>query len=619
MTTRYVLIMVSIIAALAAGLVTVLVLAPGKPSGSDSPVAPSAHDSGKPRRPHGPHGPARVPAGKGDTPPQRWQRVEAMLGELRDRRIPANPNSPKAYDELGWLFLDRMTRRDKLHRICRQQWAGRMQRLLAAPPYASTPEVLDHFRAIAAAPLDRSLAPAGLQGEALQRNVYGRYLAAEPDVDRCARELAVLLAAAEDRKEGLRPGQIIGRRLLEAYHRLSQDPAVEAVRAAPPRVAEADKPLAELINSEAHAPARRKLLALVRAHTWWNHYRLDPRRMLELMERLGPLDWRGGYPHAMYWLSLGAKRCRGLDLTNLAAPAPAPAASAPALPTPPASAPAPAVDRSMDELNTCRTWLNCMKSLVWQGRVSYIEPAREGEAPYLALLPDVRFVQPAQRMHDQVIRRLLPGSGQTYEGNFLREGHLNFLAAGIGMLYADGRRAEAGELLDWARDTYKLKESPWDRPLEAFVLARLKLEGMVVPRQAAEQIDISLRAGLLALAQGRREGNLQGMRYAKRVHDACQENQAEQGRLGPFEDLLAAAAGGMLLAPRKVGYYLPLASRARLWASLDDDVKRRVYDSIAAGLREQCAAHGLDFGKCFPPPPAPEKGPQQDAPSATRP
>ena len=106
------------------------------------------------------------------TPEERWMWVTNGMRLLRDRGIPVNPRSLILYKDLAWLFFSKMgSNLDDMHVVYKQRWAAEMQRLLGSPPQGQTSEVIDAFRPIAAAPVDKA-APA--KGARISRTTSSR-------------------------------------------------------------------------------------------------------------------------------------------------------------------------------------------------------------------------------------------------------------------------------------------------------------------------------------------------------------------------------------------------------------------------------------------------------------
>ncbi len=531
-----------------------------------------------------------VTAHSGD---ERWRWLESGINLLRDRGIALNPRSLGLYKELGWIYYEKLGQgTDEMHYVYKQRWAERMQDLLAAPVFGTTDEVIDAFRPIAAAPLDRDpyrpregsfrgnhhrlggdeLRRWDGRDSSIQRDQLKVLLAGNADVRALADDLAAL---------GLR----IDESLLAAYNRFSRDEAMEAVRARPlGPPAEADRAIAALINDPARAAARTAALAFVRAQVLWNAYRLDPAWMLGVMERYNvPLDWRQAPAHAIYWITLGQDRCKQIIGAE-------------------------------DSLNIDRTLLYSLRDLTFYGRMTYIENPDERRSPTIRRFPDWRFIEPAHQAHVDLGKIAihfeddLHAARRVFDQNKYRTGHINFLSECIEMLYRAGRVDRAQALYDWIKDNYAPEGDLWKLPLKDYVVEDIRRDGRPIPSLARTQIRGSLIAAYEALpirTEAAQNKYRMLMRYALRVHAVFNPETSQRYKLPSMKVLAADTVAAMLVRPRMMGRYLSLPYRHRLYTALDADIRRMIYDRIAPSLKRQCAQANppLDFTKAFPEPP----------------
>jgi len=522
------------------------------------------------------------------TPQERWLWVHNGLRLLRDDGIRLNPKSLLLYKELGWIFFFKLGGNlDDMHWTYKRQWAVRMQDLLGAPPEGSTEQVIAAFRPIAEAALDRDPDRQGrqtVQGDKLLE------LLADPEV----KAYAALLAEH---------GAKVDETFLSVHTHFSRDPAVTMVRTALPEPADdRDFALSKLIGDPAHASARRKILAFLRAQILWNEYRMDPAVMLKIMQQYGPLDWRLPEVHGVYWL------VHGRDVCGDASP-----------------------DR-YDALNTDRIALSCLQDLTSRGRLTMIDARPRGTTEdVLSLEPtkatadkdlprvrlyrnyDLRFVQAT---HDEYMRRITAWAvseekaREQFAKNPLRNGHINYLVNAIKTLYAGHRRVEAQRWLNWIRENYKPVGPEWVlSDVEDFVLWGLHRD-RDAPRGLAEsQISVSLAVALVAMARGDQTIGDESYRYARKVHRIYNEDRDERTRLTELNNYAWTNALRLLVAPRALGYHLTLTERSALYKGLDEASREAVYPRAAGALKQYCKAEGMDFAKAFPPPPSRRKKP----------
>ncbi len=513
------------------------------------------------------------------TPEERWRWVYNGLRLLRDEGIPLNRKSIVLYKDLGWIFFFKIGGYlDDMHWVYKRQWAVRMQDLLGAPPDGNTAEVIDAFRPIAEAPLDKDL---DRQGRAvIQPGPLEELLA-----DSAVADYAELLG---------RVGVEVGPSLLAAYNRYTVSPDVAAVRVRPPQPrTEHERDVYRLINAPDHAVARARLLAFVRAQVLWNVFKMDPDWMLGLMERYGPLDWRLPQPHGLYWLTLGREVSTDAHLSNI------------------------------DALNAQRNAFNCLKELTWRGRLTMIDARpREAGPDALALepvaaessmdvprirlrqLPDLRYVQPLHEAYLRAIHELTGGVKRRFHTSMLADGHVNYLRGAIKGLYASYRREEAQRYYDWLRENYQKSKGEWAfDDVEDFVLYGLRRETEPNRDLAENQIGMSLVAGMVALGRGDSAIFERSLAYARRVH-AVYQGAYPVKRMGlpPLDSYIRVIAVKLLVRPRSLGHNLTLTERSRLYRAMDTNLQRDIFHTVREPLEALCETEGVDFATAFPEP-----------------
>jgi hypothetical protein len=533
------------------------------------------------------------------TPQERWRWVHNGIQLLRDEGIRLNPTSLLLYKDLGWTFFFKIGDHfDDMHWTYKRQWAVRMQDLLGAPPDGSPEELAAAFRPVAEAAIDRN--PDRLGTTRVQADKL-RELLADPEVAAYAAALGEW-------------GGKVDESFLDVYNHFSLDPAVTVVRTEAPELSDArDAALSELINAPAHAGARAKALAFLRAQILWNVYRMDPAVMGRLMKRYGPLDWRLPHSHALYWLVHGREVCKD------------------------------ASPDQYDKLNTDRVILNCLHEMTMRGRLTMTDGRRRGttedvlsseqrkgksdkDLPRVLLHRnfDLRFVEATQQEYDRQIIEMAGSPERAAaldKNNPLRNGHINYLVNAIKALYAAHRRAEAQKWLNWVRLRYAPVGPEWLLgDVEDFVLWGLRRD-RDAPRGFAEgQVAISLTVAMVALARGDRETFDESYAYAHKVHRVYNQGRDERTRLDTMAEFTWTIAMRLLVAPKPMGFHLSLTERSQLYKSLDEASRKAIYPRISRPLKSFCKAEGIDFEKAFPAPAEPKgRRPGQPEPAPATP
>jgi hypothetical protein len=552
------------------------------------------------------------------TPEERWLWVYNGAKLLRDEGIPVNPYALILYKELGWIFWHKMGQTsDEMYWSYNQRWAARMHYVLGGPPMGSTNETLAAIASLAQAPLDKAPSRQGryrIQPDRLRWIIDPNEQARNPQAagyfDPQAQEYAKLLNAdslkecridiTELGKNTSSEDDLDGNgcdRFLRAYNRFSLDDSV-ALRRNPSRrpSSDAEVALANLINDKQFASARGKLVSFVRAQVLWNEYKMDPQFMLDLMGQYGPLDWRLVQAQGLYWVSYGMKVCRARGQVDI------------------------------DTLNTSREVLNCLKDMVWQGRLVYEENVDHPDQPDMQRYADWRFIEYAQKQHMICIQDMCDTKGFKLEYNELRAGHENFLIEAILVLYASQRRDENGNLLaqhylDAAKALYGSTDpGKWNKDLHTFAIEQLNVSGVPILDRARTQISISIQAAYVALARGDGATFNERMDYAKLVFNKYQPQAQERNKLPPLRSMEMGIAGTLVGDPAYMGENLNLLDRIHIYQAptLSDDAQLRIYVNFAGALYQACQAQGMDFNRSFPRPAGLERFLQeQGAPKAT--
>jgi len=501
------------------------------------------------------------------TPDERWLWVTNGMRLLRDRGIPYNPKSLRLYKDLAWIFMNKMgAYMDEMHFVYKRRWAGQMQRLLGAPPPGETPAVIDAFRPIAQAPLDK--APARQGKRPIQQDQLDLLLA-DPVTGEYAQRLQEL-------------GVEMGRGLLVAWNRYSRDEGAERVRLRSPRPEnERQQAIYDAVNDPEAAEARGKLLAFVRAQLLWNVYKMDPAWMLSLMERFGiPMDWRQVWAHGLYWGTYGLYVCDDVPIETISS------------------------------LNTDRIVLNSLQMLTWGGRLTYLENPDRPESPTVDWWADWRYIEATQQEYLDLINARIAVTKRPFEKSMLQAGHRNYLVAAIQMLYVQHRHQQARELLEWIKENYKMEGGLWDEDLDRFVVDSLSEDGAPIANLARNQIGTALQMAYYFLAKGNAEAYAGNVRYARKVYNAFQKStEFERLKLARFEAVASSIAAPMVIEPWASGRYLSIVDRSQLYVSLPLTTQVLIYDRVAntGRFRRQVADAGLDFEKAFPVPPGIEE------------
>jgi len=420
----------------------------------------------------------------------------------------------------------------------------------------TTAEALAAFRRVADAPAD-------LESTAASRADLRDLLAllaahgAAPDEDFLRMLGRVIMA------EGSRDGGILyGRGFPAGTNR----PLVLAIRKQPELAA----PLFELLIPH----LQKRVLA--------DRFRMDAGRMLALMERYGPLDWRHYDAQSIYWSEQGLEVSRRRLRRD-----------------------------EINELLIVRSRLAAIAELMRTGRVEY-----DGVTDRIDLLPDPRFIAAYERAIDEV-KELIDATGGLSAAGFAPAEFADFTrayerflneAVVLAFLYGDERKAAEcfRRLVLLAREQGMADQPIYRESLETFVTLRLADVLKLDLNKIREFVDGMVQRALLdGLAKGRLDVFNRFVGLAYKLHERHQGSARtgpkvvlDPNKLGSFADLFATSFEGMMRQGSG-----PVLERARIWSLAPDELKQRTWKALQKPLTEQAVAAGLDPARAFPAPP----------------
>ena len=511
-------------------------------------------------------------------PAERWGWVRRGIALLRDRAIPLNPKAPQLHMELGWIYHHKIAgRSDRQHWYYKARLARDVQEFLGDLTGGRTTEqVIESMRRIATAPA--TLAELEATTPAIRR-------------------LLDLIAA-----HGSRPDEACMRMIGGAMMRAeSLDARLLGAAALPPG---ADgKLLAALVEDpEATRLLFEHLVPHLQRRILEDRYQMDPARMVALMERYGPLDWRHGEPHGIYWTELGVELGRTLKRRE-----------------------------DTNELLVIRSRLHMLADLMKTGRVDF-DPVTNR----VDLLPDPRFIAAYERSMEEAIGLIESAEGVS-AGDFgraevqdLLDGYENMLnlAVILEFLYGDRAAAETHfvKLGRLAEQLGRGDDPLYDDTVSAFVAQRIGEVLAIDVANLRQFLDAMIRRAILeGLARGSLEVFNRYLTVARDVHERRYAASAPNAKfvlgesaLLPFPQLVENSFVGVM----KDGG-LPLLVRARAWSWAPAPLTAAAADDVGDTLRTAAVAAGLDPDRAFPMPagvepgrrPPPDAGAEGNAPS----
>jgi hypothetical protein len=507
---------------------------------------------------------------------ERWHWVQAGANLLRDKGIVYNPKVVNLYYELAWIYLHKMgDDMDDHHRDYKRAFAVEIEEVLGKPPTEERAE--DTIAPIAR--IAEAAAALEAIGPVHNPEVLEAYLASDSEISRFRSDLA---------EAGFEPDATMLKRLARLLRADLQ--LTDLLKVDPEAVLQLDEPDPTLSRFEAlmadpkRSVGRDGLIAAVRAHVLLKELRLDAQRMLAIMERFGPLDWRSVYAHGLYWAVIGAEDCDEMIGSDVNV-----------------------------EMNVNRYILFGLKDTVIRGRIILEPDFDDPFNSFIQLLPDSRFID---MTHETMLSRGKELQGREPDekyyaegpaGRHFKSGHVNFLHQAIRTLWLDGYVSKAQSYYDYLRDNYVERDgrvkTQYLKTLQAFVFQDL-IEDVDSFKSGPVIMDSLVSTAYLYLAYSRSEQAATRMRLAKDAYDSFmatkEVDRNERRRLPPWPKFKAQVLARFLQYQRfDPGHEMVL--KARVWDRVDTAVKLEVYRAIEVRMRELCDAHNppLDFDKAF--------------------
>ena len=498
-------------------------------------------------------------------PAERWVWINRGINLLRLQGIPLNPGDANLPMELGWLFFHKIGgKNDREHWYYKARLAREFREFLGDTTGGRTSaQAVERFRKIADAPesLDAMRADPAVRDalELLEKH------AATPNED-FLRMMGrvVLYNSSIDTK------LLAGKVLPSGTNRGLVSALIE------------DQRLATAVFDTIIPHLQKRVLA--------DRYRMEPRFMLELLQKYGPLDWAHPHAHGIYWsekgIAVGRKVLRR--------------------------------DR-LNELTIIRTRLGNLQHLMRSGRLEF-DPL----ADRIDILPDPRFIEAyEQGMQDAI--RLIQSDAGVSAGEFglatvedLLTGYESFLqqATVFSYLYGDDREAAGcfGKLRTLAEESGKPDQPLYNEGLDGFLMLRLGEVMEIDISNTRQFLDAMIQRAMLdGLAAGRIDTFNRFLKLAYTVYDKRYGVSApgtmhvnKEAQLPPFPRIVDVSFRSAMKQESS-----PVLIRARIWAWAPDELKARNWAQLGETLTAQAKAEGLDPARAFPQPPETEKAGEQ--------
>ncbi|HWB20934.1 MAG TPA: hypothetical protein VG711_11585 [Phycisphaerales bacterium] len=374
---------------------------------------------------------------------ERWEWVNMGIQLLRNEGLRYNPNDMVLHRELSFFFAHKIEGvSDDAHLYYKTRFCQEWHLLLGAPPVGWQDRIA-WIKAVADAPNSINIAETE-----------------HPAV----KELVTKLEALYPKGEGIAKFQL-GRDLLTQYVLWQEitnreDEAkvtgdYDSFRQAPFAAG-----LYELGPKAEYKDVWPILLNTLRKSILLKDYNMDPELMYEYTRDVGPLDWRHGASHSLYWARRGSQLGAGrVKLDNV-----------------------------YEEINTDRLQIQAMQDLARWGRITYDPLSQEMPGRY----PDQRWIDPIENQFEVLYKKYFGtrgAGGETFIA-FLQ----NFMGSAIRQWYRAGEIDRAQKLLDKMDKLFPQAE--FAVPLDVFVRSQTLEQYQAQPHLAPGDLAASLQYGI---------------------------------------------------------------------------------------------------------------------------
>jgi len=496
------------------------------------------------------------------TPEERWQWVKNGIEVLRDRGLLWNPKAVALYKELTWIYWHKIGDiLDDEHLNYKRALAVEMERVLGPPPVTLTDqEYFDWFQRIVDAPHDLT----GLiEGDAEIARLVSRLRSVKLDPGESLLEFVAVHIRPELRVSDL------------LRDHAGEDPML--------------KRRIEVVTDPKEQEALQRLLAAVRSKVLRERYKFDLSWMLKLMNhQYGPLDWRNGYAHALYWSSLGDAVTREQEAAS-----------------------------RHDKLNTARFVFFALQSMVMRGKIVLWPNFQDAFASYIEFTPDTRLIP---YLFDTYLRlgkehfgddpRFKEGTpGPIYMNGFVTQMH-NW----VELLYLEGGEEnlkKAENFYAWLRENNPhpdgQTQEQYQGTVEEFVMGDL-LDQLQTFRAAHAIVRRFVFRAMKEWSLGLQREAAADLGRARMCYDFWMEDTRrdpnERRKMQPFVLVLRDEMESFFKEPQ----IAPLA-KARLWKELPVGQRQMVYDRLRSYFQKLAENQNppWDVDRAFGEPPGMEE------------
>ncbi len=489
-----------------------------------------------------------------NTAEERWEWVRAGIDLVRNKGLRYNPNSLHLHRELAFWFTHKIEGvADDAHFYYKTELCREWHFLLGQPP-ADHQERIDWIKKVADAPDSLEAAEAHTPG---------------------------VMALVEQLRSRLSPYQqrftfALDRTLLRAYGEwkaVREQSAMAKILGREEQLRRNDpffRTLDEIASDETTAEAWETLLAHIRKRVLIDEYNMDPQLMYEYTRDFGPIDWRHGSAHALYFAMKGA--AAGEERVA-------------------------SVEDVYQIVNNDRAQIQAMQDLARWGNIHFDPFSSDMPGRF----PEPRWVEVIDKYWEKLSVKHEKTRGMGVD--LFRDFHINFLSFYVRHFYRSGERQLAKHYMERLDSLYgsnaKRGNPKYSLPLDVFAKQETFEQYDQQPFLAPSEVAAALRHGLRMLGLGEKEVFEQTQEFANTIItffkvNRYQDFETKMGT-GRLKDLIGTLENSLVTvcAQTLVDTTLEFVERLRIYRSLPPDLQLAVYDTIWPDIARQLQASDL--------------------------
>ena len=331
-----------------------------------------------------------------------------------------------------------------------------------------------------------------------------------------------------------------------------------------------------------------QMVFFLRAQMLVQEYHMQPLKMLEYMERYGPMDWRNVMSHSMYWSRLGVEQYQDVRDNN-----------------------------KIDVLNTQRGVIHAMQGLVDFGTISFNPILRPGLQ--IDQLPDPDFIDGYLIAVDETQDAANAEEFGTIRAEAFAAGEENFLQKAVLNSWLYGNQAQAQKYYErlngeFGEGTQNKRYGSYNLSIQDFVAMMVFDDDLGRPGMTS-LINAKLNEAFIqGLANNRGQVFGQNLALTRQVHGMYNNKystktgiQVDDGdsrmRLKPFNDMVFDAFT-QFMQNRSLDFFRRVTAYQKAWQEESNGMPLapKTYSSWIRALEAEAKEKGVDPAIAFPPP-----------------